>query len=184
MSDSIPLDTVLATRRCRLRAPSEADFPHIFSASRYPGFNDGMLWEPPPNLEALHGPLVTSRASWVAGTAYSFTLETLSEAFLGRISIRQADRAGVWDIGFWTHPTQQGQGYMTEAAARVLEFGFTDLEAEAIGACHALWNRSSRRVLEKIGMRFVRHVPEGFQKNGVWVAEDCLCLSRREWASG
>lgn len=182
VSQIIPLDTVLETPRCHLRAPTEADIPFVFSATRFPGFNDGMLWEPPTTPPELHAPLLASLAAWAAGAAYTFTLETQDGADpIGRISIRRTDRKDVWDIGFWTHPERQGQGYMTKAATRLLEFGFTALGAESIGACHALWNRSSRRVLEKIGMSFVRRVPHGFQKHGLWVAEDCLSVSRTDW---
>ena len=182
MSRNIPLDTVLTTPRCRLRAPSEADIPFVFSATRFPGFNDGMLWEPPATLEALHGPLVAGLTAWAAGTAYTFTLEAKENAdFIGRIGIRKAEEVGAWTMGYWVHPSAQGKGYATEAATRVLEFGFEVLEATVIDACHATWNRSSRRVLEKAGMSFVRHLPRGFQKHGVWVAEDCLSVSRAGW---
>lgn len=141
-----------------------------------------MLWEPPRRIEELQGPLVASLAAWTSGTAYTFTLEARDSAdFIGRISIRQTETAGVWDIGFWTHPAHQGQGYMREAADRILEFAFEDLGAEAVGACDAVWNHCSRRVLGKIGMTFVRHLPQGFQKHGVWVAEDCLSVSRAAW---
>ena len=178
---NLALDFVLETSRCWLRAPAEADIPHIFSASRVPGFTDGMLWEPPETVDELYGPLGRNLAAWCAGTAYTFTVETRELVFVGRVALRQTTTHRVWNLGFWTHPEQQDRGYTTEAATAVLNFGFTRLGVEHIEACHALWNRQSRRVLEKIGMTFVRHVPKGFQKNGVWVAEDCLEVSRDEW---
>lgn len=177
----VALDTVLETPRCVLRAPSRTDMPHIFLASRVPGFTDGMLWSPPETLEELEGPLETNLAAWRAGTAYTFTVETRAFVFVGRVALRRIAQGRVWNLGFWTHPEQQGRGYATEAATAVLRFGFTRLGAERVEACHALWNRGSRRVLETLGMTFARHVLEGFQKNGVWVAEDCLGVSRDEW---
>lgn len=176
----IALDFVLETPRCTLRPPSHDDIPRVFSASRFPGFNDGMTWDPPETVEELQAPLERNLAAWRAGTAYTFAIETkqLQPAFVGRIVIRQTEGDRLWNFGFWTHPAQQGKGYMTEAATAVVGFGFTQLGAEHIAACHALWNLKSRRVLEKVGMTFVKHVPQGFQKNGVWVAEDCLGVSR------
>jgi len=53
---------------------------------------------------------------------------------------------------------------MTEAAGAVLGLGFKTLSASRIEASHATWNIASRRVLQKIGMSFVRHVPQGFEK--------------------
>lgn len=170
--------TVLETPRCRLRVPLEADIPHVFSASRVPGFSDGMFWEPPETPAELLFPLERNLAAWRSGTAYTFTVETRNLVFVGRVALRQTAQGGVWNLGFWTHPEQQGRGYMTEAATAALDFGFTRLGAERVEACHAVWNLRSRRVLEKIGMTFTRRVPEGFRKQGVWVAEDCLGVSR------
>lgn len=179
---NIPLGIVLTTPRCRLRAPTAADIPHIFAASRTPGFTDGMLWEPPETRKELQGPLERNLAAWRAGTAYTFTVETPQGGFIGRVSLRRTDVADVWTLGFWTHPAEQGKGYMTAAAEAVVALGFTRLGTERVEACHAVWNGASRRVLEKLGMTFVKHLPEGFRKNGVWVAEDCWAVSRDRWA--
>lgn len=191
---SVELGFTLTTPRCRLRVPTEADIPHVFSATRFSGFNDGMLWEPPGTVGELRGPLERSLAAWRAGTVYTFTIETAAEThalgarseFVGRVSLRKTEAAEedcVWNLGFWTHPERQSQGYMTEAATAVLEFGFGRLHAARITACHAHWNRASRRVLERLGLSFTHHLPQGFKKNGVWVAEDCLSLTRADWAS-
>ncbi len=145
-----------------------------------PGFTDGMFWEPPETPAELYGPLEKNLAAWRAGTAYTFTAETSELVFVGRVALRQTAQ-GRWNLGFWTHPEQQGRGYTVEAATAVMQFGFARLGAEHVEACHALWNRRSRRVLTKLGLTFVRCVPEGFQKTGVWVAENCLGVSRRRW---
>jgi len=143
-----------------------------------------MRWSPPATEEELLVPFENNMAAWEAGMAYTFTIQTKAAGTpIGRIVIR-CKGDGCWDLGFWTHPDHQGQGYMTEAAAAMLEFGFETLAASRIEAAHATWNLSSRRVLEKIGMSFVRHNPEGFQKNGQWVAEDLHATSSKNRASG
>ena len=45
-----------------------------------------------------------------------------------------------------------GKGYATEAAAKVLEIGFTAFDLQEIVSFTVPQNRSSRRVMEKIGM--------------------------------
>lgn len=179
----IPKTETLLTNRCRLRYPSAADIPHIWSATRHPGFNDGMQWDPPATLEELHEPLERHQKEWAAGTAYTWTIEHSSSGdFLGRISIRtenrdhrdmrhHADELHRWSIGFWIHPEQQRNGYAAEAASAIVDFGFQRLGARRISAAHATWNDASRRVLERIGMRFVRVNPRGYKKRGEWVAE-------------
>ncbi len=169
----LPLTHVIDTPRCRLRAPAEADIPHIFDATRFKGFNDGMTWDPPETPAELHVFLAKTLQAWREGKAFTFRITRRpDDIFLGSIAIRQVTRPGVWDIGYWTHPNHQRCGYMRESARAILSFGFDVLGATAIEACYATWNQASQRVLETIGMTFVEHVPHGFMKNGAWVAEN------------
>ncbi|MEM7792484.1 MAG: GNAT family N-acetyltransferase [Verrucomicrobiota bacterium] len=172
----------IKTSRCRLRAPTEEDIPHVFSATRFEGFNDGMLWDAPEREEELRRPLEDGRKAWDEGRAYGFTIESLqSKKFIGRIGIRRTDEEDVWNIGFWTHPRYQRRGYMTESVAAVLGFGFEELNAIRIEACHALWNIASERVLKKSGMTFIRHIPKGFKKKDEWIEENLLGISSNDW---
>lgn len=140
------------TKRCILRCVSEQDIAYVFSATWFEGFNDGMLWEPPQSIEELKEPVQRSLQAWDSGSAYTFTIDTNTSAFIGRISIRKDKLEGVWNIGFWTHPEQQRQGYMTEAAKAIVEFGFSVLGADRIEAYHALWNTGSEKVLTRISL--------------------------------
>jgi [ribosomal protein S5]-alanine N-acetyltransferase len=170
----------LKTTRCILRHVSEDDIPHVFSATRAEGFNDGMQWEPPVDQSDLITPLENNSKAWEDDSAYVFTIESQNGEFVGRIAIRSTESADIWDLGFWTHPTWQGRGYMTEAVERILIFGFRELGAREIEARHASWNISSRRVLEKCGFNWREHIPEGFQKKGRWISEERL--ARKEEA--
>ena len=169
---TFPFDYQLVTARCRLRAPTQADIPHVFSATRYAGFNDGMLWDAPASEADLLAPYEQSRRAWSDDDSFTFTIETKDQAaFLGRIGIRSTVNPKLWSIGFWLHPTQQGQGFMTEAASAIIDFGFEQLGADAIEACYATWNIRSRRVLERVGMIEVEYLPYGYQKRGQWIPE-------------
>ncbi len=177
-------DFVIETDRCRLRIPSLTDIPHVFSATRHPGFNDGMVWNPPRDESELIEPYESALRTWRNGEHYGFTIEgKAAEEFIGRISIRRESKDGVWNIGFFTHPEHQGRGYMTEAGHAVVRFGFSELAAQRIEARHALWNRASETVLSRLGMHFVEALPEGFMKNGEWVPENKLAITREDWES-
>lgn len=177
----LPLSITIQTPSCILRRFSREDIPFVFSASQCAGFCDGMKWSPPASEEELIEPYNNNIVAWDSGKAYTFTIEEKhSRKPLGRVVIRE-EEAGCWNIGFWTHPEYQGRGYMTESAAAMLDFGFNTLAAVKINASHAVWNIASRKVLEKIGMKFVNHAPQGFLKNGQWVAEDILEISKEEW---
>ncbi|RYG62637.1 N-acetyltransferase [bacterium] len=191
----LPLDTVIETERLRLRLPDERDLPHIFSATREPGFNDGMLWNPPATIDELHDPLARARAAWAQAQSYQFSIDTRAGEFVGRISLRPSnddlvpedlggDPAAGWrvlDIGYWTHPAHQGRGLMTEALRAVVDLAFGTMEADALVAFHTMWNVGSQRVLEKAGFRRIRVFPGGFVKNGVPEDDALVRLDRAEW---
>lgn len=176
-----PASYSIETARCRLRHVSKDDIPHIFSATRYPGFNDGMLWDPPATEEELIAPHEANVKAWAEDRGYTFSIEKMdSKEFIGRIAIRR-QKGTVWNFGFWTHPEKQNQGFMTEAATALMAFGFEELGASQITACHALWNKPSETVLKKLRMRFLETIAEGYQKNGEWVVENLLGITREEW---
>ena len=172
MAMMISIDEQILTKRCRLRYPNESDIPHIWSASRAPGFNDGMQWEPPSEISELHEPLQRNQSGWEDGNAYNWTVESRDKGeFIGRIAIRRTQHDGEWSIGYWTHPTQQNKGYASEVAQAIIHFGFSRLHATVITSAHATWNHASGRVLQHAGMLRVRTNPKGFKKHGKWVEE-------------
>ena len=182
---SLPPDFVLTTERLRLRVPSEADMASVFEASRTPGFNDGMLWDPPATMEELRGPYERAVAAWREGKHHQFTIEEREEGrFVGRISLRSTGEAGVLDVGYWTHPARQGRGFMTEALAAVLELAFEGLGAEAVVADYAVWNVASGRLLAGAGFTTLRVVPGGFVKGGRVSDEAQVRLGREGWEKG
>lgn len=177
-----PTSKTLITPRCRLRYITKDDIPHIFKASQYPGFTDGMLWEPPLHEDDLIPHYESNLKAWAEDLAYCFTIEINDSAeFIGRIAIRKKEGNGLWDLGFWTHPEKQKKGYMSEAVQAVVGFGFQELRALRIVACHARWNKQSERVLKKNGMTFIEHIPEGFKKKGKWIDENMLGITLDEW---
>ena len=159
------------------------DIPHIFSATRYEGFNDGMVWEAPKNSEELIEPYHRGIKAWEEGKGYGFTIEDKeTREFLGKISIRNTEIKDRWNVGFWTHPEHQKKGIMTEGLGGIIEFGFKSLGARAIDACHAIWNKGSEKVLKRNGMKFVEYLEKGFRKNGKWVEQNLLAINREEWS--
>jgi [ribosomal protein S5]-alanine N-acetyltransferase len=179
----VPQDFTITTARCLLRYPSVADIEHIFAATRFVGFNDGMLWEPPASLADLEQPLQNNFKGWAAGLNFTFTItDRATQDFLGRVSIRRMAATDImWNIGFFTHPQYQGQGYMTEAVQAIVRFGFETLDADRIEAAHATWNIGSQKVLEKAGLKFVKSRLQGFQKKGQWVADNIMSITQADW---
>jgi ribosomal-protein-alanine N-acetyltransferase len=173
---------ILESEHLRLRIPSLEDIPHIFSATRYAGFNDGILWEAPNSQEELIEPYHNSIKAWEEGKGYGFTIEDKETSeFLGRISIRKTETEDRWNVGFWTHPEHQKKGIMTASLRLILEFGFDRLNADVIESSHAIWNKASEHVLKRNGMKFIAYREKGLQKNGNWVDENLLAIAKEEW---
>jgi RimJ/RimL family protein N-acetyltransferase len=78
-------------------------------------------------------------------------------AFVGWFSLKYAGRSSDIEIGYRLVPEAWGEGYATEGAAAMRDYGFDDVGlARIIGVTHP-GNRASQRVLAKIGM-----VDEGY----------------------
>jgi ribosomal-protein-alanine N-acetyltransferase len=67
---------------------------------------------------------------------------------------RPADRPGVVEIIYAFLPEHWGKGYATEVASGLISFGFGSCGLDRIEATVDPENGVSRRVLEKIGMRY------------------------------
>jgi RimJ/RimL family protein N-acetyltransferase len=72
-----------------------------------------------------------------------------------------------WELGYILNPHYQQQGYGSEAAQALVEYGFTELGAHRIQAhCHPD-NTASWKLLEKIGFR-----REGLLRKNVYFRKD------------
>jgi RimJ/RimL family protein N-acetyltransferase len=61
------------------------------------------------------------------------------------------------EIGWWLSADRWGRGLATEAARRVLRFGFETVGLPRIVAIARAENRASLRVMGKLGMQFEKH---------------------------
>ena len=58
------------------------------------------------------------------------------------------------ELGYWVAMSCWGKGYATEAAAALLEYGFSVFGLNRISAHHLKRNPASGRVMQKIGMTY------------------------------
>jgi [ribosomal protein S5]-alanine N-acetyltransferase len=85
--------------------------------------------------------------------------------------------------GFWLDPEFWGRGLMTEAADRVTEYAFTELDWPQLYLCNAEANIASHRVKEKQGARIIDRIPATYVSGPgtrvVWLLERDVWLARR-----
>jgi RimJ/RimL family protein N-acetyltransferase len=178
----VALDLQLRTNRCILGCVDDSDLEHVWTATRHPGFNDGMLWDAPATREEMANWTAKTIELWTTEQQYTFTARGhTSGTFVGRVVVRQVEGSGAYRTGFWIHPSLWNQGYATELARCALSFAFDTLRAQTVTVAHATWNKASARVIEKVGFAFTRELPEGFKKRGQWVPELEYAMTHSTW---
>lgn len=108
-------------------------------------------------------------------------VERTNHALVGVIRLDRIDEAETGEIGYWIAVDRWGRGYATEAARRVVGFGFADLALARIRTYVMSGNGASRRVLEKVGFTPDGHDMVDAPARGGAVAMDFFQLDRSNW---
>ncbi|MGH2564657.1 MAG: GNAT family N-acetyltransferase [Ginsengibacter sp.] len=76
--------------------------------------------------------------------------------FIGWCGLKYIKETGIIDLGYRLLKSAWGKGYATEAAQYTLDYGLRDLKIEVITGMAHVENIASLKVLEKIGMKFIK----------------------------
>lgn len=93
--------------------------------------------------------------------------------------IRRDHRQG--EVGWALAADYRGQGYATEAARALMDYGFSALGLHRIHADTNSDNRASRRVMERLGMRQEAQLREAAHEQGHWVDRCIYGILAGEW---
>lgn len=85
------------------------------------------------------------------------------------------------DLGYWMGLPWWGQGYVTEAALALIDFGFQKWDLERIQSHHLGNNPASGRVMEKIGMTREGILRRSFLKWGRFQDTIHYAILREDW---
>ncbi len=100
---------------------------------------------------------------------------------IGRVGMRvdfDAEEAALWYI---LNKTYWHQGYTTEAAAALVNFGFNKLHLHRVWADCDPRNVGSFRVMQKLGMRQEAHFKENIFIKGEWCDSLVYAILDHEW---
>ena len=96
-------------------------------------------------------------------------------AYLGNVGIvRIGGDPPTGEITYWIDPAHQRCGLATEGARAVLCWAAQALGVRVVTGCCMSHNAASRRVMEKLGFRFVTRTPHALLKDDTWVDLDHL----------
>jgi RimJ/RimL family protein N-acetyltransferase len=85
------------------------------------------------------------------------------------------------NIGYELSPTYWGNGYATEAATAMLEFGFGTLKLHRIWSRCISENQRSRHLLERLGMQLEGRLRENEYFKGRWWDSLIYGMLKSEW---
>jgi ribosomal-protein-alanine N-acetyltransferase len=158
---------VLNSPRCILRYPDLKDAPRMLTAFTSERFPDDVPLGQIESLEEVYEWLEGIFSAWKRGSGYTWAiLRKETELLLGQVTLAIKAGPDIWALAFWVHPDCWGKGYATEAAQRILEFGFLELNASTIWAGVSHWNERSIGVVEGLGFVYRRDDPEGYEIDG------------------
>lgn len=151
----------LRTSRLVLRAPEPADVDALFEIQGDPEAMRHTYVAPDRDATARY--LERYAARFVEDGFAPWTVVLVSEArVVGWGGLNRDPDAPHWgtEVAYFIHPGYQGRGLATELVRASLELAFERLGLAEVGAFTRPENAASRRVLEKTGFAFVRHVSE------------------------
>ena len=154
----------LETERLILRQFVESDSTELKQLASAKEIAEG-TFVPHPYEEGFAEEFIQSQfRDYKKGSLINFAVEIKEMNLLaGSIGISINRKLNHGEIGFWIGVPHWGNGYCTEAARAVLEYGFEVQGLDRIYAFHFFGNEASGKVLEKIGMKY-----EGMKKNEYW----------------
>ena len=178
---SSPSETfpVIHTGRCLLRKIIAADQQEIFEGlshpkvTKYYAVSYASFEATKAQMDFYNDLLSNGTGIWWAVCLGD------SEAFIGACGFNnfsgQHKRA---EIGFWLLPAFQRKGYMTEAVAAILEYGFKQMELHRIEAIVEPGNTNSAGLLKKLGFLYEGTHRECEVKNGRFIDLEYYALIR------
>ena len=180
MDPWFPIETERLLLRA-LRADDENDI-HAFASD--PGVVRLMIWGPstPDLTREFLDRALQAQAQWPRPEVV-LAIELKSERrLIGSIGLRMKDEANRnADIGYVLNRKYWGHGYITESACAILEVAFKQLKLHRVWATCDTRNRSSYRVMERLGMRreglFVKDAIE----KGEWRDTYLYAILAEEW---
>ena len=146
----------LETPRLLLRPMRVCDTEDMFEYARDPEVTRYLLWRPHVNKDYTRRYLEYLAGRYRLGEHYEWAMiHRESGRMIGTCGFARIDCANdCAELGYVLNPAYRGQGLVVEAATRVLEFGFCELELNRVEARYMVENLPSLRVMEKLGMRF------------------------------
>jgi ribosomal-protein-alanine N-acetyltransferase len=184
-----PVPLELAGQRVKLRTLTEQDYDAWFEVrSRCRQWL--VPWEPRPKGSPMPAEDRHSFATRCAirererqlGTGYGFGVFA-DGYFAGEVTLSSIQRGPFQSafIGYWVDQARAGQGLVPEAVVVTLQFAFESLGLHRVEISIIPRNQSSRRVVEKLGIRMEGVAERFLEIDGNWEDHARYAITSEEW---
>ncbi|WLD92744.1 GNAT family N-acetyltransferase [Alkalihalobacillus sp. AL-G] len=145
----------LYTERLVLREITQDDLEAIFMIFSNPDVLTYYGMDPIKSKEEVGDLIQKYRVGFEHGTVYRWAIVREEDnAFLGTCGYHNwHHRYFRSEIGYELSPDYWGMGYMQEAARAILDYGYSELGMHRIGALISPQNKSSIRLVERLGFK-------------------------------
>ena len=171
----------LESERLILRAFAEQDTDDLYRYAIDPDVGPRAGWKPHESREES---LSIVRMFIEEGNVYAIERKS-DRRVIGSIGLHHDKWRNLTDvrmIGYVLAQDCWGNGYMSEAVKRMLQFGFEDMQLRLMSVSHYTFNDRSRRVIEKCGFVYEGTLRETFLRyDGAVFDEAMYSLTREEW---
>jgi [ribosomal protein S5]-alanine N-acetyltransferase len=175
----------LETERLTLRRLELTDAARVRDLAGQPDIAATTINTPHPYPEGAAETFITqTHEAAENGLDYTFAIVPKGEVGLvGCIGLHLAPPHQRAEMGYWMGRPYWRHGYTTEAARRVVRFGFEDLHLNRIMASCFRGNFASARVMQKAGMTYEGTLQQHFLRFGQFHDAEYYAVLREEWQS-
>jgi RimJ/RimL family protein N-acetyltransferase len=160
----------ISTERLILRPFTLTDAPLVKALAGDRKIYETTLCIPYPYEDGIaESWIATHQRCFYEGIGVVFAICLSRGSLIGALSLSRQGLFNRAELGYWIGSAFWNRGYCTEAANAIIAYGFQKLGLHKISARHFLGNRSSGRVLEKIGMTHEGALRDDVMKDGRYV---------------
>lgn len=174
---------ILETERLFLRRPELTDAADVqdYLQERQIAANTLHIPFPYPN-GAAEAWVVRTHSAYDAGEACSFAIVHKDEnRIIGAVALRLDLEHRRGELGYWVGKPYWNRGYASEAAQRLISYGFDVLGLNRIHATYFADNPASERVMQKIGMRYEGLMRQYYLKWGEFRDTGLYAITRSDY---
>ena len=173
----------LETERLFLRFFELSDAERVRKLAGDKAISDTTLHIPHPYEKGMAEEWIsTHRIKFESGESVNFAVILKNtEELIGAVGLIIDKGSNRAELGYWISKEYWNQGFCTEAAEAVVDYGFEQLFLHKITASHFSRNPSSGKVMSKIGMKKEGFLRKHVGKNSKFEDLVVYGILREEW---